>query len=327
MDLSLIYESASFVGGLTALIVGGQLLLRGAIGLGQILQVSPLFLGLSLVAFGTSAPEIFVIFQAASQGEPDLALGNVVGSNIANILLVLGLAAIIVPVTVRAAMVFRDGIMMLATAVLFVWIAQSTDLITRFHGVILFGVLAMYLLLVFVYEQVSDSPTGDRIRDSATRPIMESPSWMLEAFYLIGGVLLLSVGSHFLVEGAAAAASRLGVTEAVIGLSVLAIGTSLPELVTGLMAAARRQFDILIGNVLGSCTLNVLAALGLTALFQPISINVRIAELDMWIMLAATIILVPFMITNWRLSRAEGALLLIGFIVYMAALYSGIGLT
>jgi cation:H+ antiporter len=325
MDFAAYKDVVYFVGGLAALIAGGQFLLRGSIGTAQILRVSPLFAGLVFVALGTSLPELVVVLTALGKSQPDLAVGNVVGSNISNILLILGLSAIISPITIRRSMVFRDAFTMVLATVIFVLIAQHSDQFGFFQGIILVGVLVIYLLLAFVVEQLSESETGDKLRALASSPRLPVRVIPLDVLLIALGAALLFYGARFTVEGASAIATRLGVSQAVIGLSILAIGTSLPELATCIIASLRRQYDVVVGNVLGSNIVNILAVIGIPALMQPVDVSTRIAHLDMWIMLAASVVLLPFMVTNWRLSRGEGIILVVFYVAYIAALYMGIG--
>jgi cation:H+ antiporter len=324
-DLGPYQDVAFFVGGIAALIVGGQFLVRGAIGLGQTFHLSPLFTGLVIVAMGSSAPELVVALAAMRAGQPDIAVGNVVGSNITNVLLILGLAALIYPLAIRRSMVFRDAFVMLLATATFVWIAQYSDQFTPFHGIILVGILVIYVLLSFVIEQVTETETGDRVRALAMSHRLPVALIPLDILLVAGGAALLVYGAHFTVAGAAAFASRLGVSEAVIGLSVVAIGTSLPELATVLIAALQHRTQIVVGNILGSNIFNILTVIGITALMQPIDISARIAHTDMWIMLASAVVLLPFMITNWQLSRGEGLVLVIFYFIYIGSLYTGLG--
>jgi cation:H+ antiporter len=318
-------DVAYFIGGLAALIAGGQLLIRGAIGLGQVLNLSPVFTGLVIVSIGSSLPELIVSLTALHDNQPDLAIGNVVGSNITNILLILGLAAIISPIAIRKSMIFRDAFMMLLATAIFVWVAQNPDRqLTSFHGTILVGLLVIFVLLSFVIEQLSDSPTGDRLRVLASSHRLPIVAIVPLDLVVVGvGIVLLYFGAHFMVGGASGFAERLHVSQAVIGLSVIAVGTSLPELATTLIAALQRKTDIVVGNILGSNIFNILAVVGISALRQPIDISARIASTDMWIMLASAVVLVPFMMSNWRLSRGEGVILVIFYFAYIGALYSG----
>jgi cation:H+ antiporter len=326
MNVGSLQDLAYFGGGFLALIVGGQFTVRGAIGLGQILRFSPLFTGLIIVAFGSSAPELFVTLSALDASHPDLAVGNVVGSNICNVLLILGLAAIVHPIAVRKALIFRDAFMMVLATATVVWIAQNTERFSVFQGIILVGALVIFVLLSFVFEQLSESRAGERMRELATSHRLPIAIIPLDLVLILIGLGLLHYGAHYVVEGAAGMSLRLGVTEAVIGLSVLALATSMPELIAALSAAARQRPDILIAIVLGSNIFNILAVLGISALIQPIVISDRIAHLDMWIMFASSAVLVPFMLTEWRLSRAEGLALLIGYFCYMGVLFTGFGI-
>lgn len=326
MNFGSVQDLAYFGAGLAALIIGGQFTVRGAIGLGQILNFSPLFMGIAIVAFGASAPELFVTLSALNASHPDLAVGNVVGSNIANVLLVLGLAVVIHPIGVKKSMIFRDAFMMVLATAVVVWIAQNTERFTTFQGIIMVGALVIFVLMSFVFEQIAESPAGERLRSLGTSHRLPVAIIPLDLVLIAIGLALLHYGAHYVVEGAAALSIRIGVTEAVIGLSVLALATSLPELVTTLSAAARQRPDILIATVLGSNIFNILAVLGIASLIQPVSISERIAHLDMWIMFASSAILVPFMLTDWKLSRAEGMALLVGYFAYMTVLFTGFGI-
>ena len=315
-----------FLGGLTALIVGGQFLVRGAIGLGQFLNLSPLLTGLIIVAMGSSVPELVVALSALKAGQPDLAVGNVIGSNITNGLLILGLAALISPLAIRRAMVVRDAFAMLLATATFVWVAVNTDQFTPFHGTLLSGMLVIYVLISFVVEQLSDSDRAERIVAFATSHRLPMVAAIpLDVVLLIGGVILLHFGAYYMISGASAFATRLGVSEAVVGLSIVAIGTSLPELATTLTAAMQQRSEIVVGNILGSNIFNILAVIGITAFMQPIDIAARFSHTDMWIMLASSIVLIPFMVTNWKLSRTEGFILVLFYFIYIGALYTGFG--
>lgn len=326
MNFGSTQDVAYFGAGLVALIVGGQFTVRGAIGLGQILRFSPLFMGIVIVAFGASAPELFVTLTALRESHPDLAVGNVVGANIANILLILGLAVVIHPIGVRRSMIFRDAFMMVFATAGLVLIAQNTERFATFQGILLVGALVIFILMSFVFEQIAESPAGERLREIGSSHRLPIALIPLDLVLVALGLALLHYGSEYVVQGAAGLSISLGVAEAVIGLSVLALATSLPELVTTLGAAARSRPDILIGTVLGSNIFNILAVLGIASLLQPFAISDRIAHLDMWIMLLSALTLVPFMITSWRLSRAEGMALLVGYFAYMAVLFTGYGI-
>ena len=322
LELGAYSDIIYFVGGLVALFLGGRLLVNGALSIGQITKISPLFIGLVIVAFGTSAPELFVSFRGVLAGQPDLAVGNIVGSNIANILLVLGLGALISPIAVRASMVFRDGLMMVLATFAFVWIARETAVFSQFEGTILTGALVIFILMAFVVEQLSESSYGERVRDWASLPEGQVGNIIIAVLSVVAGSAILYFGSIYLIDGSANLARRVGVSEAVIGLSILAIGTSLPELAATIVAAWRRHGELVVGNILGSNIFNILAVMGITSLFHEVSINARISHLDMNVMLFSALVLIPFMITRWQLSRMEGALFLVGYVAYMTVLFT-----
>ncbi|MFO1186488.1 MAG: calcium/sodium antiporter [Alphaproteobacteria bacterium] len=326
MNLGSIQDFGYFGAGFIALLVGGQFTVRGAIGLGQILRFSPLFMGLVIVAFGATLPELVVTLTALGASHPDLAIGNLVGANIVNILLVLGLAALIHPIAVRKAVIFRDGFMMVLSTATVVWIAQNVEKFSTFQGVILVGALVIFVLLSFVLEQVAETPAGERLRELGTSHRLPIAIIPLDIILIGIGIVLLHFGAKYVIDGAAALSLRMHVSEAVIGLSLLALATSMPELVATIAAAARQRTDVLIATILGSNIFNLLAVLGVACLIQAVPINPRIAHLDMWIMFAAAAILVPFMLSSWRLSRAEGLALVVGFFAYMAVLYTGFGI-
>ena len=293
--------------GLALLILGGELLLRGAIALSLRLGLSPLFIGLTVVGFGTSTPELFTSLQAAFSGAPDIALGNVIGSNIANALLILGAAALMAPMVVRRAALMRDGAAVLLATLACVALAL-TGSFTRLSGVLLLAGLAAYLL----YAWKSDSAEPAEIDDSATRL---SPLAALALTAL--GIALPVLGARFLVSGAIGLASALGVSEAVIGLTIVAVGTSLPELVTSIMAARKGQPELALGNVLGSNLYNILGILGATALLSPAPLDAAAMIPDALVMLAATALMLTLATTGWRVTRTEGGLLLAPYAAYL----------
>ena len=298
--------------GLAALVIGGDLLVRGAVDLARRLGVSPLIIGLTLVGFGTSTPELVTSLQAAFVGSPGIAIGNVVGSNIANILLILGIAALIAPMTIARASFQRDGLVLAASALLCL-------------GAVLYGALSLIIGLVFVaglLAYVAFAIISERRRASVTPDQSEAADapatghiWKDIAFVL-AGLLLTIFGARWLVSGAIDIAASLGVSETIVGLTVVAVGTSLPELVTSFAAARRGQSDIAFGNIVGSNIFNVLFILGVTALVHPIAVPPGIASFDIWVMLGATALLILFACTRWRISRMEGGVLFAGYVAY-----------
>jgi cation:H+ antiporter len=304
---------ALLLAGLAALLVGGDLLVRGAVGVARRLSVPPLVIGLTLVGFGTSAPELATSLQAALSGAPGIAAGNVVGSNIANILLILGLAAATRPVAVDGPAFRRDGAaLVLATAL--ATALMLSGLLSRWHGALLLAGLAAFLVAVL---RRPGPLTGAAASDG-----MEVPPRRLgaaaSAVAFLAGLGLVLGGAWALVSGATAIAARLGVSEAAIGLTVVAVGTSLPELVTSVAAARRGAGDIAFGNVIGSNIFNLLGILGATALVSPLAVPARIVAVDLWAMAGATALLVAAAVTGLRVARAEGAGLLALYAGYVA---------
>ena len=303
--------------GLALLVLGGELLVRGAVAIAKRLGVSPLMIGLTLVGFGTSTPELVTSLQAALAGSPGIAVGNVVGSNTANILLILGLAAVIRPVTATPAAFRRDGSVLVLAALLCGWVTLAGE-IGRGAGTFFLAALLGYIVLTYRLERQSADPSAElhAAEAEAARPMPGSP--LLAVASVLGGLVLTIVGARLLVEGAIELATGFGVSETIIGLTIVAVGTSLPELVTSLMAALRGQSDVAFGNVIGSNIYNVLGILGLTALVQPLAVPAEIATLDIWVMLAATAVLLVVTLTGWRVTRLEGGLMLSAYAGYLA---------
>lgn len=292
------------VAGLVGLFVGGELLVRFATQLAQRLGISSLVIGLTVVAFGTSAPELAASLTAALRGSPEIALGNVIGSNTANIGLILGLSALVTPLVSGARFLRRELPFMVLTGAALLPLLLDGRL-GRFEGVGLLVVLVIYLLVLFRTGEASPpepvSETGVRARSG--------PLW-LSLLGIAGGLALLVGGAQALVAGAVTVATALGVPETVIGLTLVAVGTSLPELVSSLAAASKGEGDLALGNIVGSNIFNVLAILGISSLVQPLAAPFASLETDLWIMLGFTLLAVLFLTTRLVLSRWEGALLL-----------------
>lgn len=287
--------------------------MRGAVALATRLGVSPLLVGLTVVGFGTSTPELVTSLQAAFAGAPGIAVGNVVGSNIANILLILGVAALIYPVAVGRAAFRRDG-----TALVLATLAGGVVILSgnlaRPGGALLVVGLIAYIVLAYRLERAADGP-----QDVPEATMATAPALGLSAV----GIVLTILGARFLVQGATGIATDFGVSETVIGLTVVAVGTSLPELVTAMVAGLKRQGDIAFGNVVGSNIYNILGILGVTALIRPIEVPAQIAGLDVWVMGASTLALLAVAITGWRVSRGEGAVLIAAYLAYVGWLALG----
>ncbi len=299
-------------GGLALLFAGGEALVRGAVGLSRRLRVSELVIGLTIVGFGTSMPELLVSTDAAVSGKPDIALGNAVGSNTANILLIVGLSSLISPIAGWDRSIWRDALTMTGAAV--VMIALSLiGTITAFAGMIMLVLLAGYLVLAFRQQQVGALETHDA---------GEVRSWPVLLVGVAFGLGALFAGAHLLVEGATAIANDLGVSQAVIGLTIVAVGTSLPELATSLVAAFRRNSAVAIGNIVGSNIFNILGILGIASLLAPIPISTAIGSFDIPVMAAATLVLVALLWFARRVSRWMGAAMLAGYSLYVVRLFT-----
>ena len=305
--------------GLVLLMSGGELLVRGSVALARRFGVSPLLIGLTLVGFGTSTPELITSLQAALVGSPGIAVGNVIGSNIANILLILGLAAAISPLACRPAAFYRDGTVLAGSAIACAAAALGGTL-GRAPGAVFLALLAAYVVFTYLRERRAPDASAAMHMGEADLAEPAPKAFWLALTFAVGGIALTIFGARFLVTGAIGLAAAAGISEAVIGLTVVAVGTSLPELVTSVMAVLRRQGDIAVGNIVGSNIYNVLGILGLTALVQPLSVPPQILSLDLWVMLAVTGLLIAFVVTGWRLSRAEGGLLLAGYLSYLGVL-------
>lgn len=311
-------------GGLVLLVTGGDALVRGAVSLAARFGVSPLFIGLTLVGFGTSTPELVVSVNAALIGAPGIAVGNVIGSNIANILLILGLAALIRPLATSREALKRDGTMLAVASILCVAIVLF-GFLDRVWGIAFVTLLAGYIIYIYWRERrVHDASAAMHEAEAAAAPKGPSTLW-LTILITIGGVAGIAIGAQLLVGGAVGLASVAGISESVVGLTIVSVGTSLPELITSVMAAFRRQADVAFGNVVGSNIFNILGILGVTALVQPIQVPPQISSFDIWVMSAATMLLIIFSMSGWRLNRIEGGLMLACYAGYTAWLVAAVG--
>ncbi|WP_370160029.1 calcium/sodium antiporter [Limimaricola soesokkakensis] len=312
----------SLVAGLVLLVLGGEFLVRGAVRVAERLGVSPLVIGLTLVGFGTSTPELVTSVQAALKGVPGIAYGNVVGSNIANILLIMGGAALITPIAVASAALKRDGAVMVVVALGFAALGLLMPLGVAV-GAAFVTALAFYIYMAFRQESrgaVREKADAAQSADPALAPdgTTSLPVSLLTA---LGGLALVVYGGYLLVEGATTLARSFGISETVIGLTVVAIGTSLPELVTSVMAAIRKQADMAFGNIIGSNIYNILGIAGVTAMVSPGNVPSEILSFDNLVMIAASLAVVGLAWTGLRISRREGALLLAGYVIYLWALW------
>lgn len=302
--------------GFLLLLAGGEALVRGSVAIASKMGVSKLVIGLTLVGFGTSAPELVTSIQAALSGASGIAIGNVVGSNIANILLIIGASAILYPMVCPREAVSRDGTVMGISTILLALACFNGDL-TRPIGAIFIVLLLCYLAMTFYIEKRGKDKAGEMLEHETEARPTPFNSVPLNLLITCGGMGLLVMGANMLVRGATELASGLGVSDTVIGLTVVAIGTSLPELATSVMAAIKKQSDVALGNVIGSNIFNILSILGITALIKPIPIPAEILQFDLWIMIAASAALLLFAYSGRKISRIEGGLLLGAYVAYI----------
>lgn len=298
--------------GIVLLAGGGEVLIRGALAAAQRVGLSPLLSGLLIVGMGTSAPELAVSVDAALSGQAALAVGNVVGSNISNVLLILGTCALIAPIAVPPTSLSRDAWAMIGATVLATGLAAGAVL-TRLDALALLVALGAYLVWAYRSERAVHAASA-AVYDATPAP--HSWPWTLAA--IAGGLLLLVGGSQVLLRGAVGVAQTLGLSETVIGLTLVAVGTSLPELSVSIIAALRNQADVAVGNVLGSNIFNLLGILGLSAAVHPLALPARVLAVDLWVMGGTALALLLFLYTGRRLTRLEGALLFGGYATYVA---------
>ena len=337
------------LGGFVLLVLCGDLLVRGAVGLAARFHVSPLVIALTVVALGTSMPELVISADATLQGSPDIAIGNVVGSNIANILLVLGLPALIYPISCGGRALVSNTWIMVGASVMLIALAFFGEF-NRGEGLLLLVMLGIYLAWSQVDARAhrlaaraaaaearalalemkeAGKAVEQAVEEAIDRdvPSTAMSSIVIGAFILVG-CAGLPLGAHLVVAGGTGIARAFAVPEAVIALSLIAVGTSLPELATSLMAAWRREHDVAIGNVVGSNIINILAVLGVSAMISPLSIAPNFLRADLWVMLLAALALTPVVIARSSITRWMGAAFVLAYAIYLfSILQRGSGLT
>lgn len=297
--------------GLISLVFGGEGILKGSVSLARRFGLSDFLVGAVIVGFGTSLPELSVSVKAALSDSTDLVLGNVVGSNIANILLIVGASALVYPITIKNRAPLRDALVVVVASAMLAGLSLW-GIINFVIGLTLFVLLLGYLYWSYTADKNDNALSSDDDLDDPTLTIFRA------ILYVFGGFAFLITGAVLLVDGASALARAAGVSEDIIGLTLVAIGTSLPELATGLVASFRRHTDMLIGNILGSCLFNILAILSVTAMITPVPVSDHIAHFDVWIMLGASALLALFMMLKSRkIDKIEGAVMLIAYIAYL----------
>lgn len=307
------------VAGLVLLVFAGDYLVRGAVSLARRAGVSKMIIALTIVAFGTSAPELVVGVDAVIKGAPTLALGNVVGSNIANVLLVVGLPTIIAPMTCSAPRIMKNMMFMLGATALFIGMA-FTGAFTWIHGVILLACLGLFI--GYSIARRKNCPMEAAAEMDNVEELKQKPdSYGVAGTMVFAGLVGLIFGADLLVDGATTIARNFGVSDAVIGLTLVALGTSLPELMTATMAAIRGHCEVAVGNVIGSNIFNLLCIGGAASTVGTIPVPDSFLEVDLWVMVGASLLLIPFIRKNARMGKSAGVamvLMYIGYIVYLA---------
>lgn len=311
--------------GLVILLLAGDVLVKGAVNLALRLGIPALIVSLTIVAFGTSAPELLISIQSILDGVPGLALGNVVGSNTANVLLVLGVPALLAGLAATSD-TRREYTFMMAGTVLFIGLCFLGPL-TWWHGAILLIGLGVVLgdavRKAHAHRKANSGDGGDDDACDELEDLEEADpdmSWWKIGIYLLLGMVGLPLGASLLIDSATAIATEYGISDAVIGLTLVAVGTSLPELATTVMAAFRRQADVAIGNVIGSNVFNLLAIIGIAVFVGPIPVDPGILRFDLWVMLAASIVLAPFVFLRWGMGRGVGLAFTALYVIYIVVL-------
>jgi cation:H+ antiporter len=303
--------------GLVLLIGGAEALVRGASKLATVVGISPLVIGLTVVAFGTSSPEMAVSVMSARAGQADLALGNVVGSNIFNVLFILGLSAVITPLVVSRQLIRLDVPIMIGISILLLPLTLDGN-INRLDGILLFAGIIAYTGFQIYQSRKEQKLANERLEESTHEEKPTPLQGLTNVGLVLGGLALLVIGSNWLVEGAIFIAQSFGVSELVIGLTIVAAGTSLPEVATSVIASIRGQRDIAVGNVVGSNIFNILAVLGLSSVVSPDGIAVPASALrfDIPVMIAVALACLPIFFTGRMIARWEGFIFLIYYSIY-----------
>ncbi|MHA1113641.1 MAG: calcium/sodium antiporter [Alphaproteobacteria bacterium] len=302
--------------GLVLLFLCGDLLVRGAVAIAYRLRISPLVIGLTVVALGTSAPELVVSIEALLAGTDDIAVGNVIGSNIANILLILGIAAILRPLAAPEGGIYRDAAMLILASIV-LWVVSTKGAVAAWEGAGMLALLATYL--VYAYWTEARGAAGGAslyVREAEESREDDRPLWR-SLLYLAGSIIGLIVGGDLLVLGAIDLARTAGLSERVIGLTLVAVGTSLPELATCAAAALRRHGDVAVGTVIGSNIFNVLLVIGVVSLGGELTVAETFVRQDLWVMLGSVLVLLPFLVLRRPLGRAPGLAFLVAYAAYV----------
>ena len=310
--------------GLAILIFGGDFLVRGSSNIAYKLKLSPLVVGLTIVAFGTSAPELVVSLKSVLSGKNDIGMGNVIGSNICNLTLVMGITAMVYPIFVKNSSIKIDWIITFGSGLLLYFFVSNDQQLKHFEGIILFLILVIYTYFLIetsrkeaIEKEKQGLPPVDEEEMEDIEKAMNSKMGM-EILFIILGCICLYFGGDLFVENASSIATELGMSESMVGATVVAFGTSAPELVTSIIAARKKNTDLALGNLLGSCIFNILSILGLTSIVRDIAVNHFLIERDLLIMLGVVLLVLPMMITRKKISGLEGFILLLVYVGYIS---------
>ncbi|WP_342075762.1 calcium/sodium antiporter [Yoonia sp. SS1-5] len=316
MDLSqydlFVLAAGAILFGLFLLIKGGDWTIEAAVFMAKRFGLSPLFIGATIISFGTSVPELFASVNANIQGFPGISLGNVLGSNVANILLVLGATAIVFQVDGKAKDLFKDIVMMLVATAILVF-AMYTGVISSMMGLVMFGILAAFVCYQYFTNSL-EFEEEDEDHDSIS-------SLGMALLILLGGLAALALGAEMLVKGAVVTGTIIGVPEAIIGLTVVAFGTSLPELSTCIAAARKRSVGLILGNIIGSNTFNILSIMALTAMIKPVDVVPELMGVQVWATVAITAGFAAWMLVVGRITKPVGMLMVAGYVIFVGAQY------
>lgn len=306
------YTAIALIAGFALLLGGGEMLVRGAARFSENIGISPLMIGLTVVGFGTSMPELVTSIEAASIGAPGIAVGNIVGSNIANSLLILGLAALAAPLSIETAALHRDCRAVMVASVLLL-AAGFTVGLSQITGLVFLLLLLGYV--IFAYHQEKHSAAHSQTRAAAKRTLGMMVAPLLP---MVAGLAAVIFGAQFLVQGAIGLAEAAGLSQSLIGLTIVAVGTSLPELVTSVMAAFRKQGQLALGNVLGSNIFNIFGIGGVTAMVAPGPVPPEMTSVELPLLVASTGLIIAFAVSGREISRREGAMLVLAYLGYLA---------
>ena len=313
----MLMDMLSILLGFILLFVGGQILVNSSVALATSFKVSTLFISAFIIGFGTSLPELTISVGAMVKQAPDISIGNIVGSNIANILMVMGAAALISPILIPLQSVNRDVVSMLISSiilVIFMWL----NLLNGWIGMAFLSMLIFYACWSFMEEQKSKHHEKNETKEENQQKTYKPA---LAILLSIIGIIALVVGADMLVDGAVSIALSFAISQTIIGLTIIAMGSSLPELVTAIIASFKKQGDVVLGNVIGSSIFNILGILGVTLLIQPIMVSPHIVGLDIWVMLGASVILAILILKKIAIGGIIGATMLLAYIVYLIWLY------